>query len=71
MQKESKWCWGSVVFKREVRNRLIKKVTFEQRFEGSKRIRQEHRKEKIIPSRRNSKYRDLGARMLLAPNQRD
>ena len=56
-------------FKREVRNKLTKKVTFEQRFEGSKRIKQGHRKENI-PSRQKSKYRDLESKVFLVCSRR-
>lgn len=39
------------IFKKKVRNKLIEKMIFEQRFEGCKRVSQKHRKENTVPSR--------------------
>lgn len=58
------------IFKREVRNKFIEKVIFEQRFEECKRVSQKHRKEKTVPSRQNSKCKGLKVRVLLACSRR-
>lgn len=62
---------GKVKFlKGGVRNRLVEKVNFEQRFEGSKRMNQECWEGKTVPSRQNSKYKVLEARVSLACSRR-